>query len=114
MIPLKQSSKIACSYSSGILTFVAFLLWLLSISQAKLNLTQIGMGNLGLITILPITFFISISLLIFSFFINLRSNKNQIILFFQTITLISFLNFTPTLIEGTARFDTTCLKLYVG
>lgn len=91
----------------SILTIVAFLLWLSSIYQAKLAIRQ-GIGNLGLASILPTTFFVSVSLLTVSFFVTLKSGKqDQILLFFQTITLIFILSFTPAIIENTARFITT-------
>jgi len=85
-------------------TTIAFMLWLLSVNQARLEIQE-GIGNLGLISILPSLYFASISLLTFSFLISLKSSKrNRVLLLVQTMMLIFFLNFTPTMIENTARF----------
>lgn len=86
------------------LVFVALLLWLFSIYQARLRIEQ-GIGSLGIISVLPVAFFVSLSLLSVSFLATLKiRNRSQIVLFCQTIILIFFLNFTPAMIEGTARF----------
>ena len=90
-----------------VLTIIAFLLWLFSIYQAKLTVRQ-GVGSLGLVSILPVTFFVSVSFLISFCFITLISGRqDQVLLFFQTIVLISTLSFTPAIIENTARNTTT-------
>lgn len=90
---------------SVILLILAFFLWVLSVINAK-GLLPTGMGELGLLSILPITFLIAFALLVLSFFITLQfSNGNhRFLLVCQTILLICFLNLTPVIIEGTARF----------
>jgi len=89
----------------NMLAISAFVLWLFSIWQAKLTISR-GIGSFGLTSVLPITF--SASLLVFSFFVALKSDEqDRILLFFQTIILILILNLTPALVENTARFTTT-------
>jgi len=64
------------------------------------------MNELGLFSILPLSFFAAFSLLIMTFFITiLYGHKYRLFLLTsQTILLILFLTLTPGLIEGTARF----------
>ena len=86
-------------------TTIAFMLWLLSVNQARLEIHE-GIGNLGLISILPSLFFASISLLTFSFLFSLKfSRRNRVLLLVQTMMFIFFLSFTPIMIENTARFN---------
>ncbi|CAD7773037.1 hypothetical protein FHEFKHOI_01326 [Candidatus Methanoperedenaceae archaeon GB50] len=66
------------------LTLIAFTIWLSSVPQARTNLFAEGIGDLGLITILPVTYFIAFSLLTISFLIALKSEKkNEMLLFLQ-------------------------------
>jgi len=75
---------------------ISTILWLYSIVTASVN----NISDFGLITSLPVTYFISISLLSLSFFISLFSSHNRKTLFLQIILLIIFLYLTPILIEG--------------
>ena len=86
---------------------VAFVLWLFSSIQARGNITN-DMSALGLFSILPWSFFVACSMLVISFFVTLRFvDKNRgVLLVAQTFLLIFFLNLTPAIVEGTARFTT--------
>lgn len=110
VVKLKYINKIPSS--DRLLTLAAIFLWLVSVVQAKLNFgTALNLSLFGLAQVLPTTFFVSISLLTFSFLINLGSRKkNQMLFFLQIMLLISFLNLTPTLIEGTPRFTATYIS----
>lgn len=90
---------------SGALTSIALVLWLVSSIQARGNIV-INMSQLGLFSILPWTFFVACSLLIFSFFVTLRFAEKYrgLLLVTQSFLLILILNLTPGIIEGTARF----------
>jgi len=95
---------------SGGLILAASILWILSCLQARNDLPP--RDELGLFSILPVTFFVAFGLLILSFFIVLKYvNKNQqCFLICQTLLLIFFLNLTPSIIEGTARFTTSYIN----
>ncbi len=85
-------------------SLIALSLWLFSIEQAKLNLYEKGIGDIGLITILPITYFIAFTLLTLSFLNVLRSEKkNEKLLFFNVILLICFLFLTQVLVENSGN-----------
>lgn len=86
------------------LALVSFLLWVSSVCQARP-----GMGEFGLISVLPLTFFVSLSLLTLCFLSALRicSSRIQIVLFCDVMMLILFLNLSPAIIEGTPRFGST-------
>ena len=87
------------------LIVLSLALWLFSCFQARISLAG-GMNELGLFSILPLSFFAAFSLLIMTFFITiLYGHKYRLFLLTsQTILLILFLTLTPGLIEGTARF----------
>jgi hypothetical protein len=79
-----------------LLTLVAFSLWIISVFQASPQ----NMGELGLISTLPITFFAAVILLTVSFLIAVKNPQNQKLLFLQIVILVCFLSLTPTLVEG--------------
>jgi hypothetical protein len=91
----------------------AFILWVSSCLYTKVSFIQNSVNSnisqLGLFSIMPVTFFISFSILIFGFFVGLKYLKNNLLTIFvsQTIILIFILNFTPVLLEGTPRFTTS-------
>ena len=91
------------------LTLFAFVLWLISSFLARISLATNGMGELGLFSVLPVSYYISVAVLVFSFLTTLHfDTKNKIpVLLCQSLLLIVFLNLTPALIEGTARFTTS-------
>jgi hypothetical protein len=91
---------------SIILLLIVFLLWVFSTFQARTTLLKNGMGELGLFSILPSTFFIAFSLLIFSLFFTLQFVKKHrtLLLVIQTLLLILFLFLTPAIVEDTPRF----------
>ena len=98
---LFSTNKICYKLIISVLTVIASLLWIFSILEARVNLQQ-GIGDLGLTSILPVSFFIAFSLLSFAFIINLKL-KSRLLFFFQTILLICFINLTPFAVEGTSR-----------
>jgi hypothetical protein len=87
------------------LTIFAFTLWIISLVQARDRLS-LGMSELGLFSILPLSFFAAFSLLLLTFFftVHYESKYRSFLLIIQTILLFLFLNLSPTLIENTARF----------
>ncbi len=98
---LKENSWLI---SSGLVAS-ALVLWTSSLIQARGNITN-DMSQLGLFSILPLTFFAAFSLLVISFFVTLKfvDNNRALLLVTQTFLLIFFLNLTPAIVEGTARF----------
>ena len=76
---------------SLLLTINAFALLLYSIQEARINLSTEGIGNYGLISILPISYFAAFSMLTVSFLIALKSRKkNEKLLFLQVVILVFF------------------------
>jgi hypothetical protein len=92
--------------SSGLVVSALFL-WIFSCIQARGNITS-DMSQLGLFSILPLSFFVAFFFLVVSFFVTIKFvDKNRVLLLVtQTFLLIFFLNLTPSIIEGTARFTT--------
>lgn len=90
------------NYFSLWLSLIAFIIWLLSIERAMSDLYVKGIGDLGIITILPVTYIIAIILLTVSFFISLRSEKkNEKLITFQVVLLVFFLfSVTPLIGDG--------------
>ncbi|XHH09890.1 MAG: hypothetical protein ACFCUE_04480 [Candidatus Bathyarchaeia archaeon] len=86
-------------------------MWLISSFQARatLSVNINALNELGLFSILSFSFFIAFALLIFSFFVTLMIVKKYQIVFLilHTLLLVFFLNFTPSIVEGTARFATS-------
>lgn len=99
---LKEKGIVLCS---GLMV-VALLLWIVSSFQAR-TAAFANMSELGLFSILPASFFVAFGVLVLSFFLTLKFvNKNRsILLIFQTLLLILFLNLTPVIIESTPRFS---------
>ncbi len=77
------------------------MIWGSSIFDARINL-QYGIGDLGLTSILPLSFLIAFSLLSMAFVFNLKL-KNRPLFVCQIALLILFIDLTPFLIEGTSR-----------
>ena len=103
-----NSLKSKAQFISVALVAIAFVLWLFSSLQARSSITS-NMSTLGLFSILPLPFFVAFSLLVVSFFITLKfveSNRTSLLLA-QTFLVIFFLNLTPAIIEGTARFTSS-------
>jgi hypothetical protein len=81
---------------SLILTIIALLLWSFSITQAKLNI-----GNLGLLSSFPITFFIAIGILTIASAILWTSRENHSkLLLVQLCLLVASIFIIPTIIGG--------------
>ncbi len=102
-------------HSHGISILMASLslvLWAVSIAQAKGEV----IGDYGLFSVLPATYYLGVFLLLFSMFYAAFSskynpNRSYLKLFlFQSFILMAFMLFTPTLIEGTARSPHSWLK----
>jgi hypothetical protein len=91
------------SKANFLVTTLSFWLFLFSIIRAKSSGSIFG--DLGLFSVLPPEYFISICLLTFSFFLSLRkSERNKKMLAVQTIMLTIILSCTPILLEGSPRF----------
>jgi len=95
------------SIFSYVLVLVSLFLWLSSAFEAREGIPE-GLRFLGLFSVMPIGFIISLTILSMSFFITLNmKNEHQRILFCQFALLIVFINLTPVLVEGTPRFSST-------
>jgi len=101
-------SKFAMKYHKYIiflLPALSFLLWSISILQAK----DVVIGDYGLFSVLPLTYYAAVFLLLASMFYTMfgpkqENHKIQIYsLIFQSFLLMVFILFTPSLIEGFAR-----------
>jgi hypothetical protein len=108
-------SLLASKYSNHISVLLAsfsLLLWAVSIVQAK----RVEMGDYGLFSVLPVTYYAAVFLLLLSMFYTVFSSKYNVnrnymgILLFQSLILMCFMLFTPTLIEGTARSPHSWMK----
>ncbi len=75
---------------------IAILLWVYSIATASVE----GITDFGLITALPLTFFVSVGVLTVSFLITLFRRKSKPLLIIQILLFILFLHLTPLLVEG--------------
>ncbi len=102
LMVVKEKSGLLCST----LTALAFVLWIVSSFRTQ-SFDLTALSDLGLFSILPVTFFVAFGLLIFSFFITLKTAKKSqtFLLFLQSVLLILFINLTPAIIEGTPRFS---------
>jgi hypothetical protein len=81
------------------------MLWITSTIQAR-EVKTAAVSELGLFSVLPVSFFIAFSLLMGSFFITIffvKKNRLPLVLC-QTFLLIFILNLTPSIVEITARF----------
>jgi hypothetical protein len=83
-------------HASLLLIPTAFLLWI----QTILSSTAERISDFGLVTALPLTYFIAVGLLTLSFFITLLRKGKQVSLCAHVFFLILFLHLTPLLIEG--------------
>jgi hypothetical protein len=89
-----------------LVTIFSFWLFLFSIIRAKSS--GLIFGDLGLFSVLPPEYFISICLLTFSFVFSLcKSERNQKILGIQILMLTIILVSTPILLEGSPRFHSS-------
>lgn len=106
---IKQTNNLINEKFILICIVITFILWVLSINHAKLNLQMNGIKGLGLITILPISYFISFNMLIHIFMYGLLTDKyNKKILYLCIILLITYIYLTPIFIEnyrGRYAFD---------
>jgi hypothetical protein len=100
---LEQRTTLICSS----LSVVALLLYGFSILQAQTP-SYSSLAQLGLFSILPISYFAAFGILVLTFFITIFYVKRAKfpLLISQTLLLIIFLNATPSIIETTARFTT--------
>lgn len=88
------------------LTIASLLLWAHSLLTTVVS-PYLQIDNLGLFSILPFSFYLSLSLLVISFIIAVKyQNQGRQFLFLHTFVLILVLNSTPLLVEKTARFTT--------
>lgn len=95
-----------------LLPLISTLFWLASIIQAK----QVEMGDYGLFSVLPWTFYVGFYLLMasiyYTVFVYKEDSRNYYkwLLIFQCLLLMAFIFFTPALIERTARASHSWLK----
>lgn len=93
-----------------VLTIVALILWIISVLTTSVANNELS-GTIGLFSVLPVSYFVSLSLLVLSFFLELRSGAlNQRMLFSQTIILVVILCGTTALLEGSARFTSSYIN----
>lgn len=84
-----------------ILIITSISLWMLSLVHASHELSLRGLGDLGLITIMPVTYFVAVALLTISFLIALMTDrKSERLLFIHVIVLILFLFASATFIDS--------------
>ena len=80
----------------------AVALWLLSLRHVRLD----EMGDYGLISVLPVTFWVSLGLLTLGFAVTVRqpsvSNGRPLL---YVLALVTILHATPTLLYGTLRYS---------
>ncbi len=92
-------------YIIVLLPALSFLLWTISLIQAR----DVAMGDYGLFSVLPFTYYAAIFLLLASMFYTLFGPNQEVgkvqtyALLFQSFLLMIFILFTPSLIEGFAR-----------
>lgn len=97
---LLDNINLNLSQISVLLISISIIFWSISIYFSKVNI-----GDYGLINGLHPLFFISVIILIISFFINIKFNiKNNKLLILHLLILIIFNISIPLLIEGTPRF----------
>lgn len=99
------------NYISVLITSMSLLLWGVSIIQAK----SVRIGNYGLFSVLPVTYYVAVFLLLASMFYTLfgahKKGKFHIyLLIIQSLLLMIFILFTPSLIEGVTRSSHSWLK----
>ena len=93
--------KRANRYESFLLLPFAILLWVYSLTHASVT----AIGGYGLLTALPVTFFIAVAILSISFFLTLLKQGSKKLLFIHVILLVLFLFATPAVIEGARQRD---------
>lgn len=97
---------------SALMASVSLIFWAVSIIQAKGEV----MGDYGLFSVLPATYYLGVFLLLASMFYTVFSSKYNAdrsylkLFLLQSFILMAFMLFTPTLIEGTARSPHSWLK----
>jgi len=84
-----------------ILISISLTLWLQSLVHAGQELTIRGFGDLGLITIMPITHLVAIAILTISFIITIMADKkSEKLLFIHIFILILYLFASATIIDS--------------
>lgn len=87
-----------------VLPFAALAVWILSLGDINVRL----MNDLGLVSVLPPTFFIAVGVLTVSFCLALREARlRSTVLFLHAAVLIMILFGTTALVEDVARFEAT-------
>jgi len=89
------------------LLMASLLLWVSSMDQAALKVARQGIGDFGLISVLPLVYFLSLSLLTISFLAALKFDGTGATQLFCVMMLVLFLYLTPAIVEGTPRFGST-------
>lgn len=79
----------------------ALVVWRLSLPAVKLS----AMTDLGLVSVLPPTFYLSLALLTVSFAWTLRTANRPGLLWSHLVVLIVIIHSTPVVLEGTLRYS---------
>lgn len=100
MLNYLNNINLTKSQLSTLLLIISILTWTVAIFYSKLDI-----GYYGLITGLNPLFFVSITILIISFFYTIKKNiGNTKLLFLHIALLTMFISLIPVLFEGTPRF----------
>ncbi len=65
------------TFVASVLTLIAFILWLFSLLPARNAIVTADMSELGLFSILPVSFFVAFGLLVLAFFITLITGSQN-------------------------------------
>lgn len=89
-------------FAPALLVICSLVIWSLSLHNIELN----NMNDLGLISVLPISFYVAILLLIISFGLVLsRRPVNDLVAFLNVLALIVIIHGTPQILYGTLRYS---------
>ncbi len=89
-------------FEALLLVAAAIILWLAALPSINLR----NLGDLGLVTLLPLPIYAALGLLILSFAISVHAQPlRPAILFLHVVTLIVIIHGTPVLLYGTLRYS---------
>ncbi len=78
----------------------ALLLWIISLQNVNLR----AMSDLGLVTVLPVSFYAALILLTISFGVQAYRQQNKAVIFLHLVVLIFIVHGTPQILYGTLRY----------
>jgi hypothetical protein len=79
----------------------ALLLWIIALQNVNLT----SMGDLGLVTVLPASFYAALTVLTVSFAIQAYRQQNLALIFLHIVGLILVIHGTPQILYGTIRYS---------